>query len=346
MTDALGLSAKDYAMGMAKKEFGVEDPNAPVGRPQPMPNPALGGRPQWGISTRSNKVKYLTDANGNPLIFDPKVTYIDKMGPQGVYKEARDEKGNLIPEKNVYDIPQEMMSANIELPGGAKGLSVFPKYRGSGMGAGGPGQFIQTAPPEIQKPIKEDDIPLWVHPDTLQSPTPGTSAEEATRQGFKRVTTNAKTQIDSIKGMSEVLSKLGELMMNVFPSKGGIEERIIGGPSRWIGAKAQTSPLATEFDAFTNGTLAPIIRSLGEKGTLADSDIKRAIALMPRLTDSAEVAWGKYKNLIRLFEEIQRSAVQGSKKNVNLMPGKKKEVPSVGYEKLSDEEVLKRLEGK
>ena len=38
---------------------------------------------------------------------------------------------------------------------------------------------MQKAPAAVEKPIKETSLPLWVHPQTLESPSVGTSQQQA-----------------------------------------------------------------------------------------------------------------------------------------------------------------------
>ena len=60
-----------------------------------------------------------------------------------------------------------------------------------------------------------------------------------------------------------------------------------------------------------NGTLAPIIRSMGEKGNLSDTDIKRAANLFPKLSDSGTVAWQRLEQLKTLIREGKEKKLGG-----------------------------------
>ena len=219
--------------------------------------------------------------------------------------------------------PPELTTETITQPSGAQSVMLYDKLRGFRPGGI---QIMQKAPAAVEKPIKETSLPLWVHPQTLESPSVGTSQQQAEQQGYRRVSTEAKNRIDAAKGMKEVLVKLGELMKQVFPEKGGLRERMTGAPSRMLGARTQYDPNAAQLESFINGTVAPIIRSFGEKGNLSETDVKRAINLMPKITDSADVAWGKFNNLIELINNIQASAV-GGKPGLSLKPSGKKAKP-------------------
>ena len=221
--------------------------------------------------------------------------------------------------------PPELATETIKTPTGAEAVMLYDKLRGFRPGGATLPQIMPTAPGTMELPIKTTEMPLWVHPETLESPPPGMSPDEAAKLGYRKVSTEAKKRIDAAKGMREVLVKLGELMRQVFPPSGGVRERIKGAPSRMLGAKTQYNPQAAQLESFINGTVAPIIRSFGEKGNLSETDVKRAINLMPKITDSADVAWGKFNNLIELIDNIQRSAIAG-KPGLGLQP--RKQIPA------------------
>lgn len=215
------------------------------------------------------------------------------------------------------------------LPSGEK---VRRWVRPPGMGIGGgaqpspQGRFVTQLSP-ADTPMTDTDAPMYIHPETLESPPVGMTPRQANEMGFKRLTTNARNQIDAFKGVIAVANNIEELMKDVFPPAGGALD--LGRANRKIGAILQTNPKAAEFDNLVNATLAPFIRALGEKGTLADNDVARAKNMMPQLTDSPDVAWRNLRRLKKLFTEIQQSMISGrydSKNGVsgkmNLQPGK------------------------
>ena len=219
-----------------------------------------------------------------------------------------------------YPAPPEYATQTIKEPSGAERVIQYDKLRGFRPGGI---QAIPTAPGTMEMPIKTTELPLWVHPQSLESPPPGMSPAAAEKAGFRKVSTEAKNRIDAAKGMMEVVAKLGELMKQVFPPSGGLRERMTGAPSRLFGAQTQYDPIAAQLQSFINGTVAPLIRSFGEKGNLSETDVKRAINLMPKITDSADVAWGKFNNIVELMNNIQKSAVAG-KPGLSLKPQPKK----------------------
>ena len=164
-----------------------------------------------------------------------------------------------------YPAPPEYATETIKEPSGAERVIQYDKLRGFRPGET---RTIQTAPGIMEQPIKETSLPLWVHPQTLDSPPPGMSPEAATKAGYRRVTTDARNRIDAAKSMREILVELKRLMEAVFPPSGGLMERMRGAPQRYVGAKTQYSTEAAALASFVKGTVAPIIGHLVKRETL------------------------------------------------------------------------------
>jgi len=164
-----------------------------------------------------------------------------------------------------------------------------------------------SEPSQKDMPIPASDMPLWVHPDTLSNPQVGMTPKQAETAGFKKMSTG---QIDAVKSFGTVEGVLGQvegLMQKVFPTEESSLGRVSGAIQRQGGASLQTNIEASTLDSLINGTLAPIVRSLGEKGNLSDTDIKRARKLFPNLTDRADVAWRKLSELKDLISNAKRA---------------------------------------
>jgi hypothetical protein len=202
---------------------------------------------------------------------------------------------------------------------------------------------VLTKYPESQVEIPSADLSLWVNPETLQEAQSGMTPTQAKQAGFKRLSTQAKQSIDSLKSALVVQEQVKGLMAKVFPSK---DESIIS-PQRLLrplSAMMQTDPDATALFNLVNGTLAPTVRSLGEKGNLSDNDMKRAQGLSIKSTDTAQVAWKRIDTLIELISKIQKSVFVGGYKNLP----KEGKSPSLDLGKkdvkfMSDAELLKEL---
>lgn len=64
---------------------------------------------------------------------------------------------------------------------------------------------------------------------------------------------------------------------------------------------------AANYNEQSRGSLAMIIKALGDSGALAEGDVERAMGLIPQITDSEAKAYDKYQNLMSMLQ----SAGQG-----------------------------------
>ena len=64
---------------------------------------------------------------------------------------------------------------------------------------------------------------------------------------------------------------------------------------------------AANYNEQSRGSLAMIIKALGDSGALAEGDVDRAMGLIPQITDSEAKAYDKYQNLMSMLQ----SAGQG-----------------------------------
>ena len=65
---------------------------------------------------------------------------------------------------------------------------------------------------------------------------------------------------------------------------------------------------AANYNEQSRGSLAMIIKALGDSGALAEGDVERAMGLIPQITDSEQKAYDKYQKLMTMLQ----SAGQGS----------------------------------
>ena len=65
---------------------------------------------------------------------------------------------------------------------------------------------------------------------------------------------------------------------------------------------------AANYNEQSRGSLAMIIKALGDSGALAEGDVERAMGLIPQITDSEQKAYDKYQKLMSMLQ----SAGQGS----------------------------------
>jgi hypothetical protein len=216
--------------------------------------------------------------------------------------------------------PEELRVISEQLPGGGEKQRTVPKTQPFD---------VTTKQPAGNVAIQGDELGLWVNPTTLATATQGMTPEQAKTEGFQRVSTAAKANIDALKAATVVVTEIKDLMGKVFPEKESFAspQRIL----RPIGAALQTNPDATRLFALVNGTLAPIVRSLGEKGNLSDNDMKRARDLALKGTDSTKVAREKTIGMLDLLGKIQRSTFSGGAE-----PAKPKVEPRKPGESIDD----------
>ena len=84
----------------------------------------------------------------------------------------------------------------------------------------------------------------------------------------------------------------------------GWRERLKETPGRVLDVGLQRDPQLTAITNWIDGTLAPIVRSLGDVGALNEMDIQRAKKLMPNLypiPDTEAVIISKLQNLEALI---------------------------------------------
>jgi hypothetical protein len=74
---------------------------------------------------------------------------------------------------------------------------------------------------------------------------------------------------------------------------------------RWFGGITQLDPDSAQLMSM-RAYLAPIVRSLGEKGNLSEGDMARAIGAIPGVTDTREVAQRKINTLKNILGAAQR----------------------------------------
>jgi len=293
---------------------------------QPMPRQQT-GQSQAGLTETMAGMDFLQDPKKIAML---KMAGIDLTGaanlarPEGIVVQREDAQGNvhqiLIDKKTGQPIRDLGLRSNAPLqrlevqgPGGET-TTVFQNIRAMGgqpqLGPR-PGTGIQTKPGMYETPIGEDKLSLWRNMEN-QSPSFGTTPAQAMEQGFTRL---SKSQTDIADGMlsaNQIVGKVETLMGDIFPESGGAFERGTGGLARTLGAALQTNEKAAQYNSLVMGTLAPLIRALGEKGTLAEGDTARAKALYPNLSDSANVAWLKMTHLKDLLQRISTAAQGGS----------------------------------
>jgi hypothetical protein len=167
-------------------------------------------------------------------------------------------------------------------------------------------RFIEakTRPPEpradpLDKTLNASEIAHWQ--DANRKPPPaGITMRGLISGGYKFVSTAEANKAAEAKGAYATIDRLDELTAKLW------------GKARWVQERlTQSNTALAEFEAFAKGTLAPLIRAVGEKGNLATEDIERAMLLIPNtgqgsaLPDIPQVARGKMRQLREWFDRAQ-----------------------------------------
>jgi len=157
---------------------------------------------------------------------------------------------------------------------------------------------------ELDKPLSASDVQKLVDPKTGEKPALGITMRQAIAKGLLPLTAAQETQKISADSTNEVLDKTESLVKKAGLSKNAYT-RITNVPRLYGALYSQSDANVVQLVSYVNGTLAPIIRALGEKGTLAEGDVERAMALMPSLRDTEEIALQKIKNIREVIGNIK-----------------------------------------
>lgn len=174
----------------------------------------------------------------------------------------------------------------------------------------GGGQKLK--PPREDMLIPADDISKYRDAEGKPARL-GMTFGQAQKEGFQPVSSGVETQIISQASANEILNTLEKSGKKIW-SKGGAIGRALKAPYILGNRIAQYDPELSAYESFAQGTMAPLVRSLGEKGNLSDTDIKRAQKLIPLASDTEEVATKKIKQLKDWIGNVrEKTGIQGGK---------------------------------
>jgi hypothetical protein len=188
-----------------------------------------------------------------------------------------------------------------QLGGGGAGLGSVPPAMGGGGGGGG---GLRSSAGAENQPLGEGDRDNWIKidPKTGRIERPNfskhTSLKSLSDAGYRYATRDQQVAAYDFGSVDTILNKIESLMKSAgIPEDESAAKRLVTGPGRKVQSVLQTNKYLTELERIVQGTLAPMIRNLGEKGTLANQDVERAFGLMPKITDRGPIAWDMVKNL-------------------------------------------------
>jgi hypothetical protein len=160
----------------------------------------------------------------------------------------------------------------------------------------------------MDKPPTLNQMANLVGPDG-EAPELGESLSELKQKGFTvRSTADQKTDKQA-RAATATLDTLDKLVDPVFTGQEGAQNRLFDNAINTWNRIGQTDKDLTLFEAFSQGTVASLVRAVGEKGAMSNRDIERGLALIPSagdgitsLPDTREVAKGKMKQLRQWFD--------------------------------------------
>jgi hypothetical protein len=162
------------------------------------------------------------------------------------------------------------------------------------------------------QPMSVSDLMKFRDPQGNPPPV-GATVEDLKSGGFKMASTAEQTQYTGTKGALSFLDELEALAFDpqdpVFTEFSGVTGRTQAGiqNARDLAAQNPNRKNLVLYNDLAQGGLSIIVRALGEKGTLAEGDVKRIRNVLPKaapLPDSPQIAREKMKTLRGIINEI------------------------------------------
>lgn len=178
----------------------------------------------------------------------------------------------------------------------------------------------------LDKPVTIDQIPKLVGPKGERAQI-GDTPRDLRERGFRVRSESDKTREAQAQAAKATLQSLEKLADPVFTGQEGVGNRIWDDAQKTWNRIGQTDKDLVLFESFSNGTVAPLIRAVGEKGNMSNQDIQRGLALIPQagdgltvLPDTREVMQGKIKQLTEWFDSalgVGKETTKGEAKDLS-----------------------------
>ena len=165
------------------------------------------------------------------------------------------------------------------------------------------------------EPLKAPELLHYIDKDA-NHPPPGATLNDVISKGYRLASTQEVNMLLAGRGAESTVNQLDKYVESIWGKEGedkiseGIRNRTKSGVSFAVDRAQQSNPDLNAYEAFGQGTLAPLIRAIGENGALAEGDIQRGINLIPKtgnklgeLPDTSVVARQKMKQLRAWFTE-------------------------------------------
>ena len=166
------------------------------------------------------------------------------------------------------------------------------------------------------KPLSVSDLRNTRLPDNSIPPI-GTTPKQLREAGGVVLTNEQQKGLEAAGKFKPVLDRLEKLALSeggVFSNiEPGFGNRVNAAFDLFIGSVTRDNPNVSAYEDLAEGTLAPIIKALGESGALAEGDVQRGLGLLPRvrdqllLPDTREDAVAKFNDLRKILERGERN---------------------------------------
>lgn len=164
----------------------------------------------------------------------------------------------------------------------------------------------------------------------LEQPEQSPYTRESLAADIQRDPKNAAKYLDYYKNLQEVFTpavpklsmtqqkgllqaqnaaSLVDQLEGAYQELGGGQGRL-GGGLRSVAAAAGFDNPVDYYNQVRESTAAILARAFGEVGTMTDADIKRAVARLPKVTDTPEVANRKLQDIKQLIGSVYQNTLQ------------------------------------
>ncbi len=125
--------------------------------------------------------------------------------------------------------------------------------------------------------------------------------------------------VNKLSSAENLVDKYDQMLQQIGMQSGPVAR--LTGLGKSLGAKIGIAPNVRAYEGLRQGAVASIVRALGEAGSLSDTDIQRAIALVPSIYDSREEASLKLNTLKSIVSTNRENVMSlGSLPAQNTMP--------------------------
>lgn len=197
------------------------------------------------------------------------------------------------------------------------GVSMSPELSGGIQRVAGLGQRAGVTPGligagSIQPQQEEADVQLSQLGMGGATPTQSYTIEDGIRDAYQilpnaseaqiitlakaLVTQNAGSQNEMVKSAFSIVDQIEQLVGSTNLAKTPIGGKI-SAPFKQLGASTGLAPDIEIYNDTKKGLATMLSKALGESGRLTDQDIERAVNMLPKISDSEEMAVQRLTNL-------------------------------------------------